>query len=162
MLNIKVGEKYRTSNGLEAYVYAKKEKGFMYVVKDVDNPMCFHCDEHGINSGASGNVDYDKFSLVEPIDMSCEDCIHYGTCNGWAKNEICEGFQSKYMKDIKLCGFHAQCFVNGEKRWGHFGGCMCQHMCESGPVGESVFSTCKLTGERVAVYTNEEEYKKLK
>jgi len=60
-----------------------------------------------------------------------------------------------------LCGCKEKCFKNGEKRWGHLGGFLCEHAQEDSINGEPI-SKCALTGETVNVYINAEQYLKLK
>lgn len=58
----------------------------------------------------------------------------------------------------KVCGFKEKCFVNGEKSWGHMGGCLCEYAGEEHINGKT-FGKSLLTGEQTDVYINEQDIK---
>ena len=53
---------------------------------------------------------------------------------------------------MMLCGCIEECFKDGEQ-WGHFSGILCAHLIED---------VCQKTGQKVNVYTTEQEYERLK
>ncbi len=48
----------------------------------------------------------------------------------------------------KLCGCKEECFVNGDKSWGHLGGVMCEHLGEN---------TCQKDGKSIHYYGNQDQ-----